>query len=325
MKNSKIVRAFLTVSLSGAVVVASSGVAHAEKKVDLSPNSISSKIEKAANAAGVEGAQKNAFSSDGESTSVVGEAADTTSVSATNAGSSVVQSSEYGKFSVSLPGGGNDTQVSSDGSTVVLSDASKASHSITAVSSTEDDSTRAQVVLMDSKAAESYSYGFEDADSIELNADGGASVFVGVGADKTEVSKVKPAWARDANGRAVPTHYEVSGNTLIQVVDHKAGNFAYPIVADPSWSSIWSAIRKGGAKVASAAKWLGSKAGWVVGKTWSGVTWAAPKGYKAGKFLVKKAGPLGIVLCATGGGWAWYRSDANGWVRVGDAVSGCLL
>ncbi|TSJ86592.1 hypothetical protein FPK29_02655 [Bifidobacterium polysaccharolyticum] len=24
-------------------------------------------------------------------------------------------------------------------------------------------------------------------------------------------------------------------------------------------------------------------------------------------------------------GWAWYRSDANGWVRVGDAVAGCLF
>lgn len=81
----------------------------------------------------------------------------------------------------------------------------------------------------------------------------------------------------------------------------------------------------GGSKVASAAKWLGSKAGWVVGKTWSGVKVMAPKGLKAGKFLAKKVGPGAVVLCAAGAGWAWYRSDAHGWVRVGDAVSGCLF
>jgi hypothetical protein len=31
------------------------------------------------------------------------------------------------------------------------------------------------------------------------------------------------------------------------------------------------------------------------------------------------------VFCAVGGGWAYYRSDANGWVRVGDAIHGCLF
>ena len=48
----------------------------------------------------------------------------------------------------------------------------------------------------------------------------------------------------------------------------------------------------------------------------------APKGLKAGKFLAKKVGPGAVVLCAAGAGWAWYRSDAHGWVRVGDTVSG---
>ena len=65
--------------------------------------------------------------------------------------------------------------------------------------------------------------------------------------------------------------------------------------------------------------------GWVVGKSWSGVKVMAPKGLKAGKFLAKKVGPGAVVLCAAGAGWAWYRSDAHGWVRVGDAVSGCLF
>lgn len=44
---------------------------------------------------------------------------------------------------------------------------------------------------------------------------------------------VAPAWAYDAAGTAVPTHYEVQGSTLTQVVDHVGGDFVYPIVADP--------------------------------------------------------------------------------------------
>ncbi|MGR5968627.1 hypothetical protein ACT7C1_11845 [Bacillus paranthracis] len=28
-----------------------------------------------------------------------------------------------------------------------------------------------------------------------------------------------PAWAKDANGKSVSTHYKVDGNKLIQVVD----------------------------------------------------------------------------------------------------------
>src|SRR5690606_35224627 len=40
-------------------------------------------------------------------------------------------------------------------------------------------------------------------------------------------------WAIDAEGRQVPTRYEVDDEGVTQVVDHRAGDFAYPIVADP--------------------------------------------------------------------------------------------
>ncbi|WP_404446603.1 hypothetical protein LG315_03465 [Microbacterium marinum] len=32
----------------------------------------------------------------------------------------------------------------------------------------------------------------------------------------------------------MPTHYEVEADALVQVLDHQTGEFAYPIVADPS-------------------------------------------------------------------------------------------
>ena len=44
-----------------------------------------------------------------------------------------------------------------------------------------------------------------------------------------------PAWAFDAAGRPVPTWYEWDGESLTQIVEHRAGGYAYPIVADPCW------------------------------------------------------------------------------------------
>ena len=45
------------------------------------------------------------------------------------------------------------------------------------------------------------------------------------------------AWAKDANGNDVPTHYEIVGNSLIQVVEFNE-NTAFPILADPDWVAI---------------------------------------------------------------------------------------
>lgn len=53
-------------------------------------------------------------------------------------------------------------------------------------------------------------------------------------------------WARDSEGQEIPTHYEVNGSTITQVVAHNTGDWVYPIVADPylgkslllSWSRV---------------------------------------------------------------------------------------
>lgn len=51
---------------------------------------------------------------------------------------------------------------------------------------------------------------------------------------------VAPAWAIDALGKKVPTHFEVRGDTLSQVVEHSA-DYSYPIVADPSIGGFYMA------------------------------------------------------------------------------------
>lgn len=51
------------------------------------------------------------------------------------------------------------------------------------------------------------------------------------------VGAVSPPWAKDAVGTLLPTHYEIEGETLTQVVEHAAG-ISYPVVADP-----WLGVR----------------------------------------------------------------------------------
>ena len=53
------------------------------------------------------------------------------------------------------------------------------------------------------------------------------------------LSVVSAPWAYDANGSQVPTHYEISGNTLTQVVNHTDQDVAYPVVSDPFWLAPW--------------------------------------------------------------------------------------
>lgn len=52
------------------------------------------------------------------------------------------------------------------------------------------------------------------------------------------IGTVDAPWARDANGTAVPTHYEIQGTTLIQVVEHRSGPYVYGITADPAWFAV---------------------------------------------------------------------------------------
>ncbi|WP_128217410.1 hypothetical protein [Microbacterium enclense] len=67
--------------------------------------------------------------------------------------------------------------------------------------------------------------------SLVATADGGARV---VDATGTVKAAFEPAWAKDAAGRSIPTHYSISGNTLTQVVEHRGvADISYPVVADP--------------------------------------------------------------------------------------------
>jgi hypothetical protein len=70
------------------------------------------------------------------------------------------------------------------------------------------------------------------------STDGGAVV---VDAEGLVVAPVAPAWAVDANGQPVPTHYRIDGTTIVQVIDHHGA--AYPVVGVPCWWG-WSCLKQ---------------------------------------------------------------------------------
>ncbi|QOD94343.1 hypothetical protein [Chryseoglobus sp. 28M-23] len=49
---------------------------------------------------------------------------------------------------------------------------------------------------------------------------------------------ISPAWALDAQGKPVQTHYEIDGSTLVQEVA-LTGKESYPVVADPALACDW--------------------------------------------------------------------------------------
>ena len=101
----------------------------------------------------------------------------------------------------------------------------------------------------------------EDGGSLALRHDGSVAVSselsypgeAGTVVTRTVVtSTIAPAWAVDADGLAVPTHYSLEGNTLVQHVDLTATT-AFPVVADPFWSTAWHVARCAAAVVVAVA------------------------------------------------------------------------
>ncbi len=105
----------------------------------------------------------------------------------------------------------------------------------TIVASRSDGSLQINTVIESETSPTSYSYPIAIPNGGRLERNGEA-IFI-LDAKGGFVGAVAPAWAKDANGADVPTHYEINGATLTQVVDHTSKDLTYPIVADP-WVGI---------------------------------------------------------------------------------------
>lgn len=125
-------------------------------------------------------------------------------------------------LSVTL-GADGDATISTSGQYATVEDTSVTY----AVSHPEDGATRFSAILT-SSADTTPEWSFEAGTELLLLDNGSVSVSDG----ESFLGGIDAPWAVDAEGRSLPTHYEISGTTLTQVVDTTGATF--PVVADPT-------------------------------------------------------------------------------------------
>jgi hypothetical protein len=107
----------------------------------------------------------------------------------------------------------------------------ESSESFATVPVIKDDGSVQVLTIIDGESSPTeYAYGFPGSSSL-VDAGGGAVLIVD--AQGNYLGGVAPAWAVDATGKAVATHYELRDSQLVQVLDHLSQDVAYPVTADP--------------------------------------------------------------------------------------------
>jgi hypothetical protein len=86
----------------------------------------------------------------------------------------------------------------------------------------------------DAPEALAYDLAISGGGSLSIDSESGGVAILN--SDDEPLGAFETPWAIDADGAEVPTHYEIEGTTLTQVIEHVDGGFEYPIVADPSIS-----------------------------------------------------------------------------------------
>lgn len=144
-----------------------------------------------------------------------------------------------------------------------------------------DGSVQVTTIIASAAAPQEFSYGLSLPDDAAISI--GDSGVVLVTSGDALVLGVAPPWAVDAAGAEVPTHYDLRGNTLVQVVDHTSASFQYPVVADP-W--LGAALFGPVSQNSSTQKIKGTPTAWGTAVQ-SGV---AVGGWAIGQTIMKTAG-----------------------------------
>jgi len=113
---------------------------------------------------------------------------------------------------------------SSEDAEVVVDDAmayAQGDGSQTVVAPHADGSTQFLSVIAGAEAPTEFAYGISTQGSLRLEVQPDGSV-AGFDAEGVGVIAVAAPWAVDADGTPVPTRYGVSGDKLVQIVDHRS-------------------------------------------------------------------------------------------------------
>lgn len=142
---------------------------------------------------------------------------------------------------LTLPGAKDVEGVKAGVGTVVYPDA--APHTDLAVQHTTDGGARTLVTLKDAKASTSQRFKLDLPEGTKAvsNGEGGYDLVRQTqgGEPAPVVGSIDAPWAKDANGKKVPTAYKLDGNALIQTIETNETT-AFPVVADPTVSYGWN-------------------------------------------------------------------------------------
>lgn len=167
-----------------------------------------------------------------------------------------------GDLEVSLPFASTADGATVEKKGIVSYDNNNGSTSVPVV--TNDGSLQIDTVISAASAPTRYSYDLtipEDGQIVQA----GEGYFI-VNGNSDPVAYVSAPWAKDANGNGVPTHYELNGTTLTQVVDF-ASSTAFPVVADPqfTWYGLLPSVQltRNETKTATTLTGMVTVCGWV--------------------------------------------------------------
>jgi hypothetical protein len=138
------------------------------------------------------------------------------------------------EISVGLPNAANAEDAVAEADGIVSYDNNDGSTTVPVLK--EDASVQITTVIDDANAPDRYDYPLHVPADATVSLDSRSGAVLIADAAGNFLAGVAPAWAKDATGADIATHYELEGTTLTQVVEHAAGS-AYPIVADP-WLGI---------------------------------------------------------------------------------------
>lgn len=179
----------------------------------------------------------------------------TVAVPATASGAVSIASPQGERLTVSLPTTRSPQRAHKVAPNVaVLPGADRAQ---SAIVSRSDGSVQLLSIIQDRTAPTSFDYGIDSEQPLRLalQPDGSITGYTG---ESVPVLRILAPWATDANGDAVDTHYEIRGDSVIQVVDHTTPGVAYPVVADPQmlwfpWGYAFKFTHSETKKIANAA------------------------------------------------------------------------
>ncbi|MFE9469423.1 hypothetical protein ACFYNW_38630 [Streptomyces virginiae] len=234
-----------------------------------------------------------------------------------------VAASDGSAVTMALPAAVDAAGTTSAAGTTVYPNA--AANTDLAAQATVGGGARALVTLKnaDAPTTQRFDLGLPEGASLVADGAGGYDIVTSAGgAGAVARGHIDAPWAKDANGKAVPTSYSLDGNTLVQTIK-TSSDTAFPVVADPhyTWGIISGTVyfNKSETKVlalgGSVVSWLPHPAAEVGGRTLAGVAGYAVATDQCIKFKVYPGlAPLSPALALSGSG-VYGGSAGDGYCR----------